>query len=59
MGIIIFQWSVPDPWFGGEEGFHEVFGMIGKACDTIIEKSTTYIKQTTSDNRPLKNNDTH
>ncbi|MEI6264730.1 MAG: low molecular weight protein-tyrosine-phosphatase [Sphingobacteriia bacterium] len=30
--------EVPDPWYGGEEGFHEVFDLLNKACDKIIEK---------------------
>ncbi len=30
--------EVPDPWYGGEEGFHEVFELLNKACDKIIEK---------------------
>lgn len=30
--------SVPDPWFGAEPDFHEVFALIDKACDVIIEK---------------------
>ena len=30
--------NVPDPWFGGEEGFHEVYAMIEEACDAIIKK---------------------
>lgn len=30
--------NVPDPWYGGEKGYHEVFEMIDKACDKIIEK---------------------
>ncbi len=28
--------DVPDPWFGTEKGFHEVFAMIDKACERII-----------------------
>ena len=31
--------EVPDPWYGGEEGFHEVFKMIEQCCDRIIEKA--------------------
>lgn len=31
--------SVPDPYFGGEEGFEEVFQLLNKACDSIIEKT--------------------
>lgn len=30
--------SVPDPWYGGEEGFHKVFDMLDKACEKIIGK---------------------
>ncbi|WP_164974212.1 low molecular weight protein-tyrosine-phosphatase [Filimonas effusa] len=30
--------GVPDPWYGGEEGYHEVFELIDKACDNIILK---------------------
>lgn len=28
--------NVPDPWYGGEEGYHEVYEMIEKACQKII-----------------------
>lgn len=31
--------EVPDPWYGGESGYHEVFDMLEKACEKIIEKS--------------------
>jgi len=30
--------DVPDPWYGSEPGYHEVFKMIDKACEKIIEK---------------------
>nr|WP_214447800.1 low molecular weight protein-tyrosine-phosphatase [Flavihumibacter rivuli] len=30
--------DVPDPWYGPEPGYHEVFAMISEACDRIIEK---------------------
>ncbi len=29
--------DVPDPWYGPEAGYHQVFDMINKACDKIIE----------------------
>ncbi|MFZ4059103.1 MAG: low molecular weight protein-tyrosine-phosphatase [Ferruginibacter sp.] len=29
--------DVPDPWYGSEKGYHEVFTLINKACDAIIE----------------------
>lgn len=30
--------DVPDPWYGAEQGYHEVYSLIDKACDAIIEK---------------------
>jgi protein-tyrosine phosphatase len=30
--------DVPDPWYGAEPGFHEVFKLIDNACDAIIKK---------------------
>ena len=30
--------SVPDPWYGTEPGYHEVYKMIHEACDKIISK---------------------
>lgn len=32
---------VPDPYFGGEEGFQYVFELLDAACDKIIEKIKT------------------
>lgn len=29
---------VPDPYFGGEEGFQEVFDLLDAACDTILDE---------------------
>jgi protein-tyrosine phosphatase len=29
--------DVPDPWYGPEPGYHEVFKLIDQACDRIIE----------------------
>ena len=33
--------QVPDPYFGGEEGFEAVFQMLDKACDKIIDSIIT------------------
>jgi protein-tyrosine phosphatase len=33
--------DVPDPWYGPESGYHEVYDMIEKAADKIIAKYTT------------------
>jgi protein-tyrosine phosphatase len=30
--------DVPDPWYGTEPGYHDVFRIIDKACENIIEK---------------------
>ena len=30
--------DVPDPWFGGEDGYVEVYDLINKTCDAIIKK---------------------
>lgn len=32
--------DVPDPWYGPEPGYHEVFALIERACEAIIEKHT-------------------
>ncbi len=29
--------SVPDPYYGGENGFQEVYNMLDKACEKIIQ----------------------
>lgn len=33
--------DVPDPWYGPEPGYHDVYKMIAEACDAIIEKYAT------------------
>lgn len=30
--------SVPDPWYGGEEGFEEVFHILDKACGIVAKE---------------------
>lgn len=30
--------SVPDPWYGEEPGFHEVYKIIDQACESIIKR---------------------
>lgn len=30
--------NIPDPWYGSEDGYHEVFEMIDMACNQIINK---------------------
>ena len=33
--------DVPDPWYGPEPGYHEVYKLIDRACDAIIKKATS------------------
>jgi protein-tyrosine phosphatase len=35
--------DVPDPWYGPEKGYHEVYDMIEKACDKIIADALTKV----------------
>jgi protein-tyrosine phosphatase len=37
--------SVPDPWYGEEPGFHEVFHMIDETCTAIIRKYGRKVQQ--------------
>jgi protein-tyrosine phosphatase len=30
--------DVPDPWFGGEDGYDEVYELIEKTCEAIVRK---------------------
>ncbi|KAA3651480.1 MAG: low molecular weight phosphotyrosine protein phosphatase [Bacteroidetes bacterium] len=30
--------SVPDPYFGGDEGFEQVYHLLDNACDVLIEQ---------------------
>lgn len=32
------EMDVPDPWYGPEPGYHEVYRMIDEACDHIVKK---------------------
>ena len=32
--------DVPDPWYGPEPGYHEVFELISRACEAIIKKDS-------------------
>lgn len=30
--------DVPDPWYGGEDGYHQVYELIEKACEALVAK---------------------
>lgn len=32
--------DVPDPWYGTEPGYHEVYKMIEEACEAILKKAS-------------------
>jgi protein-tyrosine phosphatase len=36
--------SVPDPWYGTEPGYHEVYKILDAVCNKIIEKATVVNK---------------
>jgi protein-tyrosine phosphatase len=36
--------DVPDPWYGPEPGFHEVYKLIDKVCDAIVKRETSNVK---------------
>jgi protein-tyrosine phosphatase len=38
--------DVPDPWYGPEAGYHEVFNMISQACNQLINVYSTGSKNT-------------
>lgn len=40
--------DVPDPWYGTEAGYHEVYALIEKGCDAIIEQHLVNNAQTVS-----------
>jgi protein-tyrosine phosphatase len=43
------QMSVPDPYFGGEQGFEHVFILLDKACDEIINSMRIVNKKTNNE----------
>jgi len=39
------QMDVPDPWYGDEDGYHEVYKLIDETCDAIIKNYNITEKQ--------------
>lgn len=37
--------NVPDPWYGDEDGYHEVYKLIDETCDAIIKNYNITTKQ--------------
>ena len=37
--------DVPDPWYGPEPGYHDVYKMIDAVCSTIVSKYSASNKQ--------------
>jgi low molecular weight protein-tyrosine phosphatase len=37
--------DVPDPWYGPEPGYHEVYEIISEACDHIVKKYSNQVKK--------------
>jgi len=42
--------DVPDPWYGDEDGYHEVYELIDKASDAIVNNYIAQIKQHSNKN---------
>lgn len=42
------QQDVPDPWYGNEEGFEEVFQMLWRTCESLID----YLEKQSSRTEP-------
>jgi len=40
--------DVPDPWYGGEAGYHEVYRLIDEACEKLITYQTTGTRKITT-----------
>ena len=47
--------DVPDPWYGPEPGYHDVYKLINDACDTIIKKYATSNDQFTNHEQETSN----
>ena len=30
--------DVPDPYYGGHQGFEDVFSMVGRTCDSLLDR---------------------
>lgn len=45
--------SVPDPWYGGEDGYYKVYVLIEKACEAIVTKA---LKAPKNDLQSFQNN---
>ena len=46
--------DVPDPYYGAERGYHEVYKMIDAVCDAIINKYSSATKNTFRRNLDFK-----
>ena len=37
--------DVPDPWYGPEQGYHDVYAIIDRVCECILKKHLTIINE--------------
>lgn len=37
--------DVPDPWYGTEPGYHDVYKMIDEVCDAIVQKYSAHTER--------------
>jgi protein-tyrosine phosphatase len=49
--------DVPDPWYGPEPEYHEVYGMIDSVCDQIVSKYSANPPNSTVGTKSFSNNE--
>lgn len=37
--------EVPDPWYGPEKGYHEVFKLIDEVCEVIVRREASVVRR--------------
>jgi protein-tyrosine phosphatase len=37
--------EVPDPWYGPEKGYHEVYELIDKACEQVVRRESSMVNR--------------
>lgn len=47
--LAITELDVPDPWFGGVQGFHDVLNMVERTVDNLLTNLPALIEQKSAD----------
>lgn len=43
--VVASHYDVPDPYYGGDRGFEEVFSMIKRSCINLLDELVVHIKK--------------